>query len=229
MKIDRNNITGTILIGSVFILMGVLWILKNADIIRMDRFVWWPLILIWIGLIQMINQSSFTLFSAWFFFLLGIVFLLFENNILDWDLTGKFWPIILIILGIGIMSGRGRSSKRKVHDYDRFNTITGIAFFSGFNRKLNSKAFRWGRITALFGGAEIDLRKAELNKEGADLELNAVFGGIEMKIPDNWDIELTSSAIFGGVGNKSSNPAGGEGRNLRIKANAVFGGINIKN
>lgn len=229
MKIDRKGSFGSIFIGSIFILIGLIWILNNMNIISLRDFVWWPLILIWIGLIHMVNEKSTSTFSGWFFILLGLYFLLTSNDILDWEFTSKFWPLILIIIGIGIISGRKSTPSQKELSADKTNSLTGIAFFSGFNRRLNSKAFRWGRVTALFGGAEIDLRDAELSKDGAKMELTAIFGGIDVKIPEDWNIVLNSNAIFGGVGNKSLNPVEPEGKNLEIMANAIFGGIEIKN
>ena len=228
MKRERDGIFGSVFIGSIFILIGLAWILNNMNIVNLRDFVWWPLILIWIGLIHMIDRKSTSTFSAWFFVLLGLFFLLTSNDILDWELTSKFWPIILIIFGIRIISSKKTAPAHKESHSDRTNSFTGMAFFSGFNRRLNSKAFRWGRVTALFGGAEIDLRDSELSKDGAKMELTAIFGGIDLKIPKDWNIVLNSNAVFGGIGNKSLNPVDPEGKNLMITANVIFGGIEIK-
>jgi len=229
VKRDVRTPLSSILTGSFFILMGVVWFLNNINLIRIYRFVWWPLILIIIGVIHFANRKNVSDFSGWFFILLGGFFLLIQNKIVNWEFVGKFWPVFLIVLGLSIILHRKNPVSESEPDAEKYNSITGIALFSGYKKKLSSKAFRRGKITALFGSAEIDLSKSYLNRSGAELELTAVFGGIDLIIPQDWNIELNSSAVFGGVGNKSQNPSISEGKILKIRANAVFGGIDIRN
>jgi len=62
--------------------------------------------------------------------------------------------------------------------------------FSGSARKIESQNFRGGKADVVFGSAEIDLRAARLAGGQAVLVLSAVFGGIEVYVPRDWQIVL---------------------------------------
>ncbi len=221
--------TGSLLTGSVFILIGLGLVLKNLGYIDLSLREWWPLIIIAAGLLNISNHRNILSFPGLFLVFLGGIFLLTQNNILEWDFIVKFWPAILIIIGLSLLTGNGKKSKRVKDSGDKDNYISGVALFSGLERKISSKSFRGGNITALFGGAEIDLRNAKISPDGASLDLTALFGGVEIRLPDEWNIELNSTALFGGVGNKCRNENPGDGESLIISATAIFGGVEIKN
>ncbi len=86
---------------------------------------------------------------------------------------------------------------------------------------------RSGEVTAFMGGAEIDLRGAEI-RDGATLSLRAWMGGIDVLVPDSWRVEVASTAFMGGVGNLTDPEGPGEGAPvLLVSASAVMGGIEI--
>ncbi|MCK5004010.1 MAG: hypothetical protein KAS21_02935 [Candidatus Aminicenantes bacterium] len=221
--------SGSILTGSVFIFIGVIWVLRNLGHIDISLREWWPLILIAVGLLNISNHRDIFSFPGWFLILLGVIFLLTTNHIIEWDHIKRFWPAILIVIGLSLLKGNGKKIKRVKDSVDKDNYISGLALFSGFERKVSSKSFRGGNITALFGGAEIDLRNAKISPDGASLDLIALFGGVEVRLPDEWNIELNSTALFGGVGNKCKSENPGDGEPLIISATAIFGGVEIKN
>jgi hypothetical protein len=62
--------------------------------------------------------------------------------------------------------------------------------------------------------------------------LNAVFGGIEIRVPRTWRVERESAAVFGSFEDKTVPPRpepGFEPPTLVIRGNAVFGSIEVKN
>ncbi|MBA7485214.1 hypothetical protein ES707_20752 [subsurface metagenome] len=99
-------------------------------------------------------------------------------NILEWNEVWKFWPVILIIIGFSLFF-RGHEfkywAKAKISNKDE---IDGTAIFAGYEKKIESKSFKGGKITAMFGGAEIDLREAELDENGATISAFAAFVGV---------------------------------------------------
>lgn len=225
----KETFNGTWIVGAIFIGVGIIWVLRNFGQIDLSLREWWPLILIGVGLISMVNHKNFFSFSGWLLISMGGIFLLTTNEIIEWNFIWRFWPAVLIIIGISIVFGHRNGLKTRRIKGSGDNRIFGFALFSGFERIITAKSFKGGRVTALFGGAEIDLKKTDLDPDGASLELTALFGGIEIKIPDTWNVELHSSAIFGGIGNKTGNENNMDGNKLIIFATAVFGGIEIKN
>lgn len=220
---------GSILTGSVFIFVGIIIVMRNLGHIDISMREWWPLILIAVGLLNISNHGNIFSFPGWFLILLGVIFLLTTNHIIEWDYIKKFWPAILIIIGLSFIAGPGKKVKKIKDSKDKDNYISGFALFSGLERKVSSKSFRGGNITALFGGAEIDLRNAMISPDGASLDITALFGGVELRVPEEWDIELNATALFGGVGNKHKSENPREGHPLTISATAIFGGVEIKN
>src|SRR5699024_12771896 len=65
------------------------------------------------------------------------------------------------------------------------NVLKNTTIFSGSDIRSNSQKFEGGEVTAVFGGTKIDLRDVRLAEGGAHLELNVVFGGITLIIPQN--------------------------------------------
>ena len=67
---------------------------------------------------------------------------------------------------------------------------------------------------------------------GAVIALNAIFGGAEIRIPENWELVMRGAGIFGGYSDETVHPNSTEFPNpkrLVLKGAAVFGGINVKN
>jgi hypothetical protein len=57
-----------------------------------------------------------------------------------------------------------------------------------------------GIIYTVFGGAFINLRSAELDEKGAILDLFSTFGGITIRLPKSWTIEVRTNTVLGGIG-----------------------------
>ncbi|MEN8222042.1 MAG: DUF5668 domain-containing protein [Acidobacteriota bacterium] len=219
----------TVFLGAVFIAVGLIWVMRNLGHIDFGIREWWPLILIGAGILNIVSHRDIFAFPGWLLVAVGMIFLLRTNNLVEWDYIKKFWPVAIIFVGLSVILGPGKRIKKKDGAEDKENYISGFALFSGLERNIRSKSLRGGSITALFGGAEIDLRDASLSPEGAVLDLTALFGGIDIKVPENWNVEINSTALFGGIGNKARNESTAEENPLVINATAIFGGVEIKN
>ena len=77
------------------------------------------------------------------------------------------------------------------------------------------------------GGVELDLRGASIQSE-AVLNLWATWGGIVIKIPADWSVVNRSTALMGGIEDKSFSPPVATKR-LIITGTAIMGGVEIKN
>lgn len=81
---------------------------------------------------------------------------------------------------------------------------------------------------AIFGGAEIDLRDAKL-APGALLDVFAVFGGVEVSVPEGWQVVTSGFPMFGGFENVTAKErTGPDAPILQIHATILFGGVEIK-
>lgn len=111
------------------------------------------------------------------------------------------------------------------------NDIEISAVLGGASRRVSSSAFRGGNVHAFMGGAEIDLRGAKIAEPPAVLNVNAVLGGVEIRVPSEWRIEFNTSGMLGGSGDERRNAeTWGEGQpDLVINGNFFLGGVTIKN
>jgi hypothetical protein len=101
------------------------------------------------------------------------------------------------------------------------------AIFDGVELASRSQAFRGGSMLAWFGGVAVDLREAKLAPD-AKLTLGALFGGVDVKVPEGWRVVSTGRAIAGGVADHIPEPDDPEAPTLVIESTAVFGGVSVR-
>ena len=102
--------------------------------------------------------------------------------------------------------------------------------FSAVSRRVDSQSFRGGSVSAQFGGVKLDLRGSRLSEQGAVLDVRAFFGGVELFVPEDWDVQLEVSASMGGVEDGRARPAPhvqGAPR-LVVRGTAFLGGVHVK-
>jgi hypothetical protein len=162
-------------------------------------------------------------------FIVGIIFILLGFSALTGiDLWRFIFPFILIYIGWRILV-RGQEN---VQEEDKIesssqSSIDETFIFSGTQRRLDSENFNGGKIVAVFGGADLDLSGAKAKKKIIEMELVAVFGGVKLRIPANWEVVSEAVGILGGIDNKTSVEQ--KSATLRISGAAVFGGVEILN
>ncbi len=89
------------------------------------------------------------------------------------------------------------------------------------------------QLQSLFGGIEIDLRDADLAETEAVLYANAIFGGIEIRVPETWYVAARGQGIFGGYTDSTRYTGPGDPdkpkKTLIVMGTAIFGGVEIRN
>lgn len=121
-------------------------------------------------------------------------------------------------------------AKRMLPAYgdDDSDVFAAVAAMDGAEVVNRSDSFRAGSGTAVMGGMSIDLSDAEF-ASSATLELTAVAGGIDVTVPADWRVEMTSSVFAGGTENSTDPDAAGDDAPLLVvDARAYFGGIAIR-
>ncbi len=91
-----------------------------------------------------------------------------------------------------------------------------------------SRSFRGGEATALMGGCEIDLSQAVPAPEGAVLDTFAVWGGIDIKVPEDWTVTLRGTPVLGGFTDHRRGAQPDPAKHLIVKGLAVMGGVEVK-
>lgn len=110
--------------------------------------------------------------------------------------------------------------------------IDEVSVFNSIKRRITSQNFRGGRITSIFGGADIFMNEAKLAQGEQVLDIVAIFGGIDLYVPRDWRVIVKTVTIFGGFDDNRFRDSGVEiadDRAIVIKGFVLFGGGDVKN
>jgi predicted membrane protein len=227
-----NNRT---LIGVIMVLAGLFLVIRNTGFFPefIDNVIFsWPMLLLAIGLVMTLGSSEKTagyiVMAVGGFFMIPLIFR--ET----FHMYNMFWPSIFIIVGIiFIVSRRGSWNRTNLNSKGIIGDdyIDYVNVFSGGERQIVSKNFKGGRITAVFGGIELDLTKAVLAQGISELEIACVFGGATLIVPDDWHITIEVTPVLGGFSDSRKLSPGRTVdplKHLVIRGAVVFGGGEIK-
>lgn len=221
---------GRIFWGLLLIVMGVVFLLDRMGRLDFGDLVsdYWPVVFILIGISILFSNNFKDIGSGIFFILFGVFFLLIEWGI--FRSVGRYvWPLAIIVAGLWILLRPAVCRAKKDLPGFAGDTLDIHQVFSGSSRKVESQNFRGGKAEVVFGSAEIDLRGAKLAGGEAHLALSAVFGGIEVFVPRDWQVVLDGSPVLGSIeSRKQAVPETGSTGKLFIKGSAVFGSIEVK-
>lgn len=222
-------ITPRLVFGVVLMAAGVLFTLDNFGILRAEDWLrFWPLGLVAIGVSRLQSASSTNaqlVAGIWIVAGLGLL-----ADSLGWIPEGGFWPLVMIAVGGYLVfqgvPGLGRQPSTRTGD--PANELSATVFMCGVNRRTRSDDFRGGEFTAVMGGAEVDLRRAQIRNSPAVIDTFAFWGGIEIRVPDEWNVESHGVALLGGFEDKTDHPPDAS-QTLIVKGVAIMGGVEIKN
>jgi hypothetical protein len=165
-----------------------------------------------------------------------------------------YWPLLIVGAGLLIVWRSMRPVRPDVEDYtdvgaapafgasaaspavsaapagtDAGNEITlnQFAFLGGVTRKVTSPRFRRGTASVFMGGVVLDFRGSEASGGESSIEVFAMWGGIEIKVPPDWEVVNEISALLGGVDDKSAHTQPLRHR-LVLRGIVVMGGVEVK-
>ena len=92
----------------------------------------------------------------------------------------------------------GQVISRRMTMGDESSDVFQVAAIFG-GKKFHSEAhgFRSGTAIATMGGVDLDLRDATLDPAGAELEVKATMGGVQVVVPEAWAVDVESEGPGG--------------------------------
>ena len=222
--------------GGIIVVVGLLLLLNNLHIIRVrDLWDFWPLILVVFGLARIVESCN-PAGRIWGGVLASIGALLFLDNLNMFSLNFNFvWPLILIAFGLTMLSKaleRQRIRAGGPAEVDTSHSSTMAAVFSGGKRRITTPDFRGVDVLALFGGYEVDLRGSRIEVDQAVIDVNAMFGGVKLMVPDNWTVTVKGFGMFGAFEDKTIPPRADPNvkpQHLVVTGVSIFGGTVVCN
>jgi hypothetical protein len=222
------RITPKLILGLGILALGLLWTLDNLDILESERLTeWWPAVLILVGAVRLLNPDVSKVGSA-VLIILGTGLLLDSLDVWNFDVGD------LIPLGIAVIGGKlawdalvRRERPRAVDDPAA--DVHAFALMAGVRRQSTSHEFRYADANAIMGGVELDLREAQMKDgETATIDAFALWGGVEMTVPENWRVVGKVLPLMGAFEDNTKNKTG-TGPVLIVRGTAIMGGIEVKN
>ena len=218
--------------GIAIVALGVIFGGNAIGLFNFDVFFdgWWTLFIIVPSAISLITEKERLQSLA--FLGAGIILLLAAQKVFDWDVAWKaILALFLILIGLSIIfrsifhSKNDKEVEKKVKDADDKTMDAQTAVFSGSERVYNDEIFSGSNMVAIFGGAELDLRKAKFTKDTV-IKAFALFGGVDIKVPEDVNIKSKSGFIFGGISDDRKGESKGK-YTIYLDAAGGFGGITI--
>jgi Domain of unknown function (DUF5668) len=196
-----NNPWTSLVLGLITLTVGLLFWLDHLDRINArDYLQWWPLALIAFGLAH-IPTRQWIAATVWS--LIGVWCLMgtlgYPQRHL-WRLIGA-WPLLISVAGVALIMQALRPGGS--HPTRSFHAI---AVMAGNVRRMGSQE--------LTGGEAI-------------IDVLAFWGGIEIRVPREWNVINRVTGILGGYEDKSGGAPDGAPR-LVIRGAAIMGGVEVK-
>jgi predicted membrane protein len=217
------RVTPRLVVGLAVMLAGLVLALDSLGLVDGGVFFrFWPLALVAIGVVKLMSPARHGS-SAIVWIVAGIAFLLVTLGRMSF---AGVWALIIFAVGANIA---WKAFRPPAVPRESLSALDIVQFMGGTKTVVTTPDFKGGQATAVMGGCEIDLRSASMPEgRAAVLDTFAFWGGIEIKVPDDWEVVSQGSAALGGfVNNARSLP--GARRRLVVTGLAIMGGVEVKN
>jgi hypothetical protein len=247
-------VTPQIVFGLAIVFFGLVLTAKNLgfapNVTRIFQF--WPMVFTAAGLAMVLDRDSARGRKVWGGLL--IVAGLWQTANTAFGLgfyIDEWWPLGLVALG-GFLVYRSMQHQQAMDSSatdgagshsamggatsmggvapmsdTRADMVTVAAFMSGVKRNNVSPSFRRANLTAIMGGIEFDLRQCTATGGESIIDVFTIWGGIQLRIPADWEVVSEVMPIMGGVDDRSGHVQPARHR-LVLKGAAIMGGVEVK-
>jgi predicted membrane protein len=214
--------TPRLVLGLTILMAGLLLALDNLGLVDSSWFFrYWPLAFVILGVIKLSSPPGQRQGGV-FWVIVGAVLLAFTSGQMTFQ---RLWAVLLIFIGGSIA---WRALRPRPPRADPTSGVDMMAILGGSSTRNSSTDFRGGQALAFMGGCEIDLRKASIAQDEAVLDIFAFWGGIAIKVPEEWQVVNRANAFLGAVENKTYSAPGATQR-LLVTGTVIMGGAEVKN
>jgi len=217
------RVTPRVVLGLAVMLAGLVLALDSLGFIEAGNvFRFWPLLVIAVGVVKWLSPVPQHM-SAFIWIVAGVAFQLVTLGRMAF---GGVWAALLFLVGANIA---WKALRPRALPGDAASLIDLMQFLGGTKTVVTTQDFKGGQATAVMGGCEIDLRHASMPEgRAAVIDTFAFWGGIEIRVPDDWEVVSQGGAALGGFVNNARSLPGAK-RRLVVTGLAIMGGVEVKN
>ncbi len=235
----RHGGLNIVVVAAIFIFVGILFLGRNLGFVDYGVFrifVSWQMLLIVIGLVSLTKRQSS---SGIILIGVGAFFLIPRIMGVGHEWIGTYWPLVFVLIGILLLFRLFRP-ERACPCLGNFAQETSYSTEKGFVNSVNTfgsvrqivldPVFKGAKISNTFGGTILDLRHTVLEAQETFIDVDCTFGGIEIYVPSNWNIDIKTQNLAGGSDDKRyrSRDVIDSEHKLILRGNITFGGLEIK-
>jgi predicted membrane protein len=207
--------------GIFWIVVGGLFLLGSLGILRVAFRDFWPVVFIGIGALMLWRYAFLGRDPR------GGVENWRTGFDRDWSSSGFTEQKTESTAGTG--SETGRTAPDPAGPASSDSIISAMAILGSVERRNNSQDFRGGSLTSVMGSCAIDLRDASIvSPHEPVLEVFAMWGSIEVRVPTDWTVVSHVDPIMGGY-EDSTRPAKEATKRFIVRGTVLMGGIEIRN
>jgi predicted membrane protein len=204
--------------GIFFTALGVLLTLDNLDIIDAGRVLrFWPVVLIVVGLMNL-NEAGRRGLSI-VAIALGALMVATRAHLVRVSLI-DFWPLILIAVGVVfVLRAVG------VNGPEQRSTLWSV--LNTRKVTIDPDKLHGSQIISFMGATQIELTNTGEHQGPVIVEVLAMWGGIEIRVPSGWEVIAEAVPVMGGIDIKTAGAPGG--KQLVVRGLVLMAGMEIKN
>jgi hypothetical protein len=105
-----------------------------------------------------------------------------------------------------------------------------VTIFDGTEFRPTTRELTTSKAVTMFGGTQLDLRRAATADGEVQLDVVTVMGGTDITVPDTWNVTVEGTSVMGGHDVRVTDPGSlpADAPRLTIAARTVFGGLRIQ-
>lgn len=227
--------------GLVLVIIGVIWGINAAGFAEINIFFpgWWTLFIIipcFIGLFNKNENKTADMIGLG----VGVCLLLGCLGLLRLDIVwALIVPLILVVVGLsmmfqGMIKAKVAREVRKKSNGNDDGLKEHWATFSSLKLDFKGEEFYGAKLEAVFGHIKCNLAGAKIS-EDVIVSVGSVFGGVTLVVPEDVNVEVVSTNLFGGVQDKRKEIANSKlskesekRKTIYVEATCLFGGLEIR-
>lgn len=243
----KLGLSGRVIGGVVLLAVGIILLLSAFDVVDVNL---WQLIPSLFILLALYSLAKNRFEKPWPTIVFILIFAALQTVIL-FDLGFSIWmmlaAIIVILIGGGLLFRRSGSKSAKDAAVPGGQGSGGHATIAGeessvstepvveidattasVERTVVSNDFQGGRVSVSLGQVELDLRGCQIINTPATLEVSAALGGVHIRVPGNWNVELDVNATAAeAADNRSQAVTRSASTDLIVRGSAQLASVQI--